>query len=150
MKTRLSFETLENKTALTAVGFLHNCLWKEHDNQVVHINHRTIQKDQNIAINSCAILVDHNNITHYPVPDPVSGITSCAIIVIPSQQSQSHNNKIVHMSPARKPTCFSGWEELPLTPKLFFNFSSQSYYIRLYENFANLQTQDNKYSSQVC
>jgi len=43
-----------------------------------------------------------------------------------------------HVILARKPTPFRGLEELPLTPKLFFNFSSQSYYIRLYENFANL------------
>lgn len=33
MKTKLSFETLENKLTLSSVNIsVHNCLWKEHHN----------------------------------------------------------------------------------------------------------------------
>jgi len=51
MKTKLSFETLENKLALSSVSMsLQNCLWKNHHNytyqksaQIVVVTHPVVE-----------------------------------------------------------------------------------------------------------
>ena len=47
---------------------------------------------------------------------------SASIITLPNLKSIDNNelsSKNIHMSPARKPTCFSGWEELPFSIEKF-------------------------------